>query len=864
MIISRRLLFLLVILVILILSVFMARQSLTAKRGAFYITEAWIEERANGEKKEQIRIYPVTGLNYRSGLRHSTTLENGVFKYRQGKDILFSIGDLEIGVTKGSPEVTQSFFRKINSHNLAILLFALDEDGNRENGIQITANSVPESGLDIDLTLPVNEFSTRLTEKLTQQGVFVLTHKDGKKLPVTGLSFISGLETGKTDDEGSFRYQLNKKVIFRINNTEIDAIRGELAVGPNSFDKPILYNLHQYLLSVDEDDNQDNGIFLGAIAESFTIDFSLSREQFELALARSLNRLGRQPVPFFSPSLGINLEAVQAEADTVGQAMPFVDIFRTARPFAEFSEEGVTYDKNGWPTVIPEGKKVYTLILQSLPEGAIPYGQYTVLYDGVGNLAYDGLAKRIDFTANKDIIDIRPQNSTINRLILRITETNEDDPIRNIRIVMPGGICDGSPLLRVNNKEDCAFGQYRSFVSLLQDRNKIVFNPDYLRFLKNFRVLRMMNIMEASQHVPRSCYKFKDADYIDCVLQPLGWNQRAKMNDAVWGGSHRTDETKKHGVPIEVLVSLANTLKAEPWFIMPHNADDDYIEEFADYVYAELDHDLKAWVEYSNETWNGRFWGASYVRNRGRLLELDADKNPFREGFRFYSKRAVEIFKIWAESFEGTGRLVRVAGSYQNSLDLSRNVLEYEGAHEYIDALAIAPYFHACSTRRHRDCKNILTIPTLLPEAKTVDDIFEALLNTSDPYGVPAAIKLIQQQAELANKYNVQLVAYEGGVHLAVDWSDKSRAMKDNEKLNELFAKASDDPRMGELYLDLLQNWRRSGGTVFNVFNMPQTWHRWGAWGIKTHLNQPREEAVKYDAVMKFQEQQGQCWWDDC
>jgi len=185
-------------------------------------------------------------------------------------------------------------------------------------------------------------------------------------------------------------------------------------------------------------------------------------------------------------------------------------------------------------------------------------------------------------------------------------------------------------------------------------------------------------------------------------------------------------------------------------------------------------------------------------------------------------------------------------------------------AYEYIDALAIAPYFHACSTRQHRDCKNVLTIPTLLPDVKTVDDIFEVLQNRSDPYGVPAAIKLIQQQSELTKKYNVQLVAYEGGAHLAVDWSDKSRAMKDNEKLNDLFAEANKDPRMGDLYLDLLQNWRRSGGTVFNVFNMPQTWHRWGSWGIKTHLNQPREKAVKYDAIMKFQEQQGQCWWDEC
>jgi hypothetical protein len=336
------------------------------------------------------------------------------------------------------------------------------------------------------------------------------------------------------------------------------------------------------------------------------------------------------------------------------------------------------------------------------------------------------------------------------------------------------------------------------------------------------------------------------------------------MSDAVWGGSHRTDATKKHGVPVEVLVSLANTVKADPWFTMPHNADDDYIEEFADYVYDKLDTDLKAWIEYSNETWNGRFWGAYYVRLQGRVMQLDKDKNPFREGFRYYSKRAVEVFKIWEESFEGADRLVRVAGSYQNSTDLSKNILEYENAHLHMDALAIAPYFHACSTRQHRDCKNMIAIPKLLPEVETVDEVFDALQNTADPYGIPAAVKLIKQQAEVAKKYNVQLVAYEGGEHLAVDWSDKERSKSEKEALNKVYAEANNDPRMGLLYSELLENWKNEGGTVFNIFNMPQTWHRWGSWGIKTHLNQPREEAVKYDAIMKFQEQHEHCWWDKC
>ncbi len=858
------LLSLLVIFILVILVMLMAKLAHRTRSGTFSITETRIINNANGEAVSQITHYPVQGVQYTSAQQHGTTDKGGKFSYKNGKDILFSIGNLKIGSTKARAEITQHDFPSINEQNLAALLYALDEDNNKNNGIQITERSLPSSGLAIDLNLPVNEFASELTKALTQQGSFTVSKPDGTSFPVSGIGYTSDIATGDTDAQGAFTYLQNKTITLSINGKEVGTVRGANTITPDSFTPPLRYNLHQYLLSMDEDANPENGIQLATIATSIALDFSLPREQFEQKLGKALNRLNRQPAAFFAPTLGINIEAPQAEADTVGQSMPFVDIFRTARPFAEFSEDGVSYDDNGWPTDIPQGKEVYTLLLQSLPDGAIPYGRYTVLYDGTGELSYGGLGKRIEHSGNQEIIDINPNNSTINRLIVKIVNTSTDDPIRNIRIIMPGGICQGMPFLRVDNESECAPGQYQSFASMLQDRNNIVFNPDYLRLLKNFRVLRMMNFMEASQHIPRACYQFKDDEFRDCILQPLTWDMRAKMDDAVWGGSHRTDESKKHGVPIEVLVALANTLKAEPWFTIPHNADDEYVKHFADYVSEHLNDDLKIWVEYSNETWNDRFWGAYYVRYKGHQMALDAEQNPFREGYRYYIKRAVEIFKIWEETFAETDRLIRVAGSYQNSTDLSRNILKYENAYEHLDALAIAPYFHACSNREHRGCKNLLGVNTLLPDATNLDDVFNALQNPYDPYGVPATIKLIQKQAELAQSYNLQLVAYEGGQHLAVNWSDKTRSTAQKKQLSKLFKAANKDSRMGEIYMQLFNSWKAAGGTIFNVFNMPQTWHRWGSWGIKEHLNQPRNKAIKYDAIMNFQEQQGKCWWQGC
>ncbi|MEE9445752.1 MAG: Ig-like domain-containing protein, partial [Cocleimonas sp.] len=110
---------------------------------------------------------------------------------------------------------------------------------------------------------------------------------------------------------------------------------------------------------------------------------------------------GKMPDLAFSPSLGINTEAPQGGVDTVGQAMPFVDVFRTARPFSELSFVGTEFDEDGWVTKLPEDdldteniKETYTRtkLMQGTLSGAVPNGKYTLLYEGEGKLELGGKA----------------------------------------------------------------------------------------------------------------------------------------------------------------------------------------------------------------------------------------------------------------------------------------------------------------------------------------------------------------------------------------------------------------------------------------------------------------------------------------
>ncbi len=59
------------------------------------------------------------------------------------------------------------------------------------------------------------------------------------------------------------------------------------------------------------------------------------------------------------------------------------------------------------------------------------------------------------------------------------------------------------------------------------------------------------------------------------------------------------------GMPVEVMVKLANKLNVDPWFCLPHLCTDDYVTQFATYVRDHLNSNLVAYYELSNEVWNG-------------------------------------------------------------------------------------------------------------------------------------------------------------------------------------------------------------------------------------------------------------------
>jgi len=476
-----------------------------------------------------------------------------------------------------------------------------------------------------------------------------------------------------------------------------------------------------------------------------------------------------EPAPLRA-KVGMNLSGVFDWS----REWPFVDVFKHSRPWFKHGAGEFVWDENGYPLLKP-GQSVDTLLCREI-SGNYPKGKYVATYEGTGKVEIKrfDVKKVVQETKGRIEFDVEPAHGGIQVVI---GASDPKDPIRNIKVWMPGFENAKSP-----------------------------FHPLYLKRLEPFGAIRFMDWQRTNNSPIKT------------------WKERAKPADARWANDA--------GVPIEPMVELANTCKANPWFCMPHQADDEYVREFAKVVKEKLDPALKVYVEYSNEVWNGQFRQARHAHDEGKKLGLS--DNGFQGQMRYYSQRSVAVFKIWEEVFGDKKRLVRVLASQAVSPWASEQVLTWKDAYKHADALAVAPYFgHSFGNPKTAD-----------EVAKMkVEDLVAALAKEVDGENKG----FIQKQQALAKKHGLELVAYEGGQHLAGHGGSEN-----NQSLTDLFIAANRHPKMYDLYQQHLQNWFEAGGGLYMMFSNVSAPSKWGSWGVLETQDQAEDKAHKYRAVVEF------------
>lgn len=138
-----------------------------------------------------------------------------------------------------------------------------------------------------------------------------------------------------------------------------------------------------------------------------------------------------------APRLGINL-AGPADWNT---ELPFADVFRLSRPWVS-QKQGepwgkgppLALDANGWVTKLDPDCWAETPLC-TIAGGHYPAGEYTVLFDGDGTLAATAAAAVKSSAAGKLTLTVDPAKGGF---FLQLRKTDPANPVRNIRVLMPG------------------------------------------------------------------------------------------------------------------------------------------------------------------------------------------------------------------------------------------------------------------------------------------------------------------------------------------------------------------------------------------------------------------------------------------
>jgi hypothetical protein len=304
--------------------------------------------------------------------------------------------------------------------------------------------------------------------------------------------------------------------------------------------------------------------------------------------------------------LGINLSSVSYWSSE----QPFLNIFKTgggwitqsATTWDTLEESNIPLDNNGYPTRLDgtgaNGQPVQYTSLSMLLERQVsppyyPSGQYIVLYEGEGTLAYKFDATLVSSSPGRDVINVVTPSSA--GILIQLKATNPANYLRNVRVV------------HVTQEASLSNGQY--------------FNPALLSRLASFHTLRYMDWMRTNGSTQSA------------------WPNRPLPSKAYFGDSK--------GVPLEIMAALSNQVQADAWFNMPHMATDDYIGQFATLAHTLLTQNQRVYVEYSNETWNSQFAQTGWLQTQGQAFWPTAQISAFEFNRNYYGMKTAQMCDIW-------------------------------------------------------------------------------------------------------------------------------------------------------------------------------------------------------------------------
>lgn len=563
------------------------------------------------------------------------------------------------------------------------------------------------------------------------------------------------------------------------------------------------------------------------------------KTQVNVLAARALKRGNKS-------SLGVNIGWITAWSE---QNL-FIDTFKVAqgkwlgRP-ADFSCYGcreIEVDQFGWVKKLDKDVVAELGVLS--PKAFV--GKYTILYEGKGELviSVNGKSEIISHSKGRAIVEyVKEKNSFLR---LRITKTDPSNYIRNIRVLVPGGICNNNPLEHANVVSDC---KGKSFTPYEKIYERIIFHGEFLKEMSSFKLFRFMDAWNINLN------KMKEPE------------DMKTLSSATWSNF----------LPVKAIITLSNLLNTDVWINIPHYASSRMVSHIARELKAGLKDNISVYIEHSNEVWN---FGPGFPHH-GDSSGLACSKYPdlikacdnevayqeqtkinrvgngiLCEGhnfpwigecaeavYRYHSDRTVKFGKIF-KNIIGSKRVFTIMAGQAANVRLNDNLLKYNDNYKNVDALAVAPYFGKNFT--NGEVENLL----INDHAAAVNNFFNDLL----PDIMYSTNKFMKKNASLAARYSVELFAYEGGPHITAYKGSfvNGNKVKTLTEIGKFIQAIDRDSRMKASVTYNLNSWQDVGGGVFMYYKNYANPNNEYMWGLFEFTGQGVKSSQKMQGVLDY------------
>lgn len=475
------------------------------------------------------------------------------------------------------------------------------------------------------------------------------------------------------------------------------------------------------------------------------------------------------------------------------QSRPFADVFKSNRGFGSaqtpYDNMPPALDANGWPR-----GDFGVVVMTDMQNNSALYGTYKLSFKGqatVSPVSSNFMVQNYLYNAatNTSTADLVVPAQADNQMFLAFRNVSAAG-VQDIKILMPGYTAADT------------------------------FTQPLKQHVQRFQVLRFM-------------------DWTSTNSNPVQqWSERTLPT--------APSQTGGKGVAWEYCIQLANETQKDMWINVPLKADDNYVLQLARLIRAQLNPNLKCYVEYSNEIWNFGFpqfhqnknLAAAEVRTGNSDLDDGAPGDTLKWANRRTGKRLMQISNIFRQEFGNAAMMTRIrpvlAGQIGNPTEYPGTALhfvneKYGPPRNFFYAVAGAPYFGIENQRA----------------GMTKAEVLAALRHNIAEMWTPSNTRNSPRSSEFdimtsqAAWFGLKHFCYEGGPDTFGPLS--IQAKKD----------ASLDSTMRGIVHDYLRGWYGHGGPgglfmwfVAGATNYDTQYGTWGLTNSMQNLNAPKIEGI--------------------